>query len=307
MKYLIIDSLARSGTTLLSSIIRTQGGCVSFDGLVLESLAYASEGWEWPLGFAMQPLMSLDESPRLSPSEWRERLRVRVRETFPRLSMGLSITEWDSLLNEIDSFENLEIFYDKLAKKFDASLIAFRWNQHLFYANKWLSKSVDHYWITAIRDPRDRAVSNCRTHGWDIGKNIQATDSYFQKYYSVFDHPRFITVYYEDIVNNTRDTVSDLFCSIDFDISNLNLDSLVGSDNTPYKNQGWRVKTTFKSHASGEQYNGMYNTSTGQYKTALSPNDIRDFNILIEKYPVLYRYRDGQSSASSLQGPVCEK
>ena len=39
MKYLVIDSLARSGTTLFSSMIRSQDGCVSFDGTVMESLA----------------------------------------------------------------------------------------------------------------------------------------------------------------------------------------------------------------------------------------------------------------------------
>ena len=36
MKYLIIDSLARSGTTLFSSLVRTQKGCVTLDGSFME-------------------------------------------------------------------------------------------------------------------------------------------------------------------------------------------------------------------------------------------------------------------------------
>ena len=56
MKYFVIDSLSRSGTTLLSALLRTQEKLVTFDGGFREPMC-TDRGLSWPHGYAISDIV----------------------------------------------------------------------------------------------------------------------------------------------------------------------------------------------------------------------------------------------------------
>ena len=274
-KFLVIDSLARSGTTLLSSLIRTQDKCITFDGSFIESLEFTSN--------------------RKSLQQYKEDTFFMVGggHSGPRLSMGLKPQEWKEILNHFSSWDEVDKFYTLLANKFESDVIGFRWNQSLPYAKSWISRSTYHYWLALVRDPRDRTVSNKKTHGWPFEKCLKTTTTYgeqLDKWLNV-KHPQFILVYYEDLIANPQKVLSKVFKIIGYPLTSIKTKELIGCDNKPYRQQGWRVKERYGDHKIGEKYTKIHTNSVGQYEDYLNNNEIDMLNKEVEKYNVYKKYR----------------
>ena len=169
----------------------------------------------------------------------------------------------------------------------------------IYYLNPWTSRE-EHYWITILRDPRDRAVSRWKTHESPLEMSIRETFLYCEQLENVIDNPRLKLVYYEDLVQNPGQVIKDILDFLGINFSKINLQKIVRAGNRGnYKNEGWRTKQEFGDHKYGSHFSGIHNTSVGQWKGCTDPpidtgtDDcwLWGFNQLIEQYNFLQRYK----------------
>ena len=208
MKYFVIDSLARSGTTLLSALLRSQEEIVTFDGTCNEAMATEQvQKLIWPHEVAREPIIRTDEVSICIFEDYKEKICNQF-ETNTRISMGFTREQIEHFFTDVQNWHQVDEFYRKLGENFNATAIGFRWNQCNFYIDQWCNKSYDdHLWITLIRDPRDRIVSNSMTHGWSYEESIDNWIAYAQKITEYKDSSKHLIIHYEDLVNIPKQTI----------------------------------------------------------------------------------------------------
>ena len=287
MKYFVIDSIARSGTTLLSALLRSQEKIVTFDGNFTEAL-HTTFNLGWPHETAIKPIVG-GSLIQMGSFEGYKKEVCRIFEN-KRLSMGLTDQEVKNVFSGISNWDHTEKLYSRLGEKFNAKAVGFRWNQCNFYIDRWCNKSPsNHLWITMVRDPRDRIISNIKTHGWNFNKSVDITHAYSRKILDYGNTRKHLVVYYEDIINSPLQSLENIADFLDIkDIKIKIPKNLVGADNKAYRNQGWRVKKELQNHRHGKEYSGLFTSSIGQFSDHLSPKQIEQINALMRKYSPLY-------------------
>ena len=92
-KYIVIDSLARSGTTLLTAIFRSQNDCCAFTGCCQE--ARHSISGKWPHGQACHSLMPFQGD---FPVNWpsMQALEKTIKTDYLN---GISVSDWQQIWN----------------------------------------------------------------------------------------------------------------------------------------------------------------------------------------------------------------
>lgn len=319
MKYFIIDSLARSGTTLLSALLRSQEEIVTFDGICNEALVTKQGlGLAWPHEIAREPIIRSDKIFIKEFKYYKEKICEQF-ETNTRASMGLTREEIEFFFTGVEEWGEVDKFYRKLGEKFNASAIGFRWNQCNFYIDQWCNKTYDdHLWITLIRDPRDRLISNSLTHAWAHDDTMETMLKYDQKITEYKDSNKHLIIYYEDLVKEPRRTLKTIFKFLKIKNEVRIPPQLIGSNNQPYRNQGWRAGTTLSddcsreetyqwlhgehekagaydvdwsrpTHTKGRKYSGLSTSSIGQYKTFFGPEEMLELNTYMKQFPNIYK------------------
>ena len=294
MKYLVIDSIARSGTTLLSSLIRSQKRCVTFDGNFIEPWNIYGEP-NIPLNNGYRSLEHENNSNQNYQSYVKDIIKTfSAPFAGERIMMGKTFSEWKKILNI--EFTNYDLLYDNIAKEFNSDLIGFRWNQNLFYAPRWLSRSKQHYWVVVVRNPLDRTVSNLKTHNWTFNDCVKLSQELDRKFWILKErYPnRLLLIYYEDLVSDTKNEMQSFFSKINFQIDQINTENLIGANNQPYRNQGWRVKKEKQDHRKGSKFVTFYNSSINQYEAHLSVNQITELKSKLSGLKLFKRYFNGE-------------
>ena len=205
-KFIVIDSIARSGTTLLSSLIRSQKGCMTLNAQFVEPFEIHSQDG-WPIEYGKRDLLFSLENEINIENYRNESLKQLER---PRLNLGYSIEEWQAMIPK-DS-QNLQDLYIGMANSLDVDVLGFRWNQNISYAPVWLDRSEDNYWLVSIRNPLDRTVSNMKTHSWNFQGCYDVTMKYSEnltKLKKIYGD-RVIIVKYEEIVRDSRQVVQNI-------------------------------------------------------------------------------------------------
>ena len=138
-KYLVIDSLARSGTTLLSSLIRSQQSCMTINGLFLEPMScHEFQNLPWPHGYAQH---KIEARSTLDLNHLKAKSCEKLRNS-DRLRCGFELNFWNDILS--NDFKNADEVYNHLANHFKARCFGLRWNQCLFYQPCWM-RSENHF------------------------------------------------------------------------------------------------------------------------------------------------------------------
>ena len=180
-------------------------------------------------------------------------------------------------------------------KEFNAEYLFLRYNQEIDYFNTWIEKSDQHYWITIIRNPYDRAVSNKITHQWNDSKICEMTRKYGDMIEKIHNNEKFVLLYYEDLIHDSEKEIKKIFDTLNIKYNKIILDELIGSDSKPYRSQGSNLVLQGKSHRKGEKFNGIYATSINKdinfIKKYLSNKTIKALHNIIFRYPVFQRYR----------------
>lgn len=326
-KLAVIDSLARSGTTLLSSIIHSQQDCSAYRGVFHEPRAIRLGAWsigmaQFPLLDRNHPIEVVDGSPTSTVSsrakirfrntvlaaagrhlgytppwtlklEW-ERLRNQTLSTIEAENQVGEVTlgEWDRLLAVRPTrLAELDELYTGLVEELGSSVLGFRWNQGLSYIRKWL-RSPDHYWITILRNPLDRACSAKKTHSWSWADSLESTVQYCTNLSRVAADDRVHVLYYEDLIENPAEELLAVFDMLDQDISRdeLVLDELYGQDGEQYRAESADLVDEHGTHKVGEQTTQLYTSSIHRFKEEMPETQIERYRRELAGVPFLDRY-----------------
>ncbi len=284
-KYIIIDSVARSGTTLLSAILNSQKDTTTVNGHISgsEFLLYScNKYWKQEECVKMNNMKNLKNI-----------VKDQINNDNGRLLKGQSKEYWLTLLDNVKTEDDFVTeYYEPILKLYDSTILGLRYNQAIWYFNKWVSKSKYNYWLTIIRNPYDRSRSNIITHKWSPNKCIELTDIYGKKLMKLQNHPQFIYIYYEDLVKDPENVIKEIYKRIGVKLENIELSNLIGADNKPYRNQGSDVKKKKRDHRIGEKFQGIHNKSVGNGEKTMVNNYLKTgLKSVINKYPIYHRYK----------------
>lgn len=201
-RYVVIDSIARSGTTILTNLIDNQNSCLAIPGAFPESIG-AKLNITWPHGFAKHKI--LDDS-------W---VPFNSKKFIERRHNIIPSNKWNNF--EFETFEDIDKLYDELLESKKSKYLFLRWNQSLFWINKWRSR-LAHHWVTIIRNPMSVAQSaaNKWTEDWSYNQSLATIEAYFNNLVKV-QHKTNI-VYYEDLIHDQKKVITGLFKNIGVDI-----------------------------------------------------------------------------------------
>lgn len=284
-KMVVIDSLARSGTTLLSAIFRTQRGCSCFTGMFPEGIVSKYAPWAHPMA----------QHPILPPSsemlfEWQEMIEWVKAKIRTGKNCGISAADWNLLLEEnCTNYEEVDQFYSKLADHMKSNLIAFRWNQCLSYFHNWTMRK-NHSWVTIIRNPLSRSASHFESHnsGWE--ESLRSTIAYTQHLELLKDEKDMHIIFYEDLIENPKGVISRLFEQIDFPLDEVSLERLNGNDGGDYRSESVEAKRLYGSHKIGLHYQGIYKNATERFKDSMPIGIQNRYTAQLSEFEMLKRY-----------------
>ena len=321
-RVLVIDSLARSGTTLLTALMNSQKDCAGLRAVFHEPLA-CNIG-SWPHGMANLPLMSKRHSIRVVHNEaknkqsefnqlpilgkdWLSSLKIKLvypvildagvllDSTFQRVQdlsqTGLfNESRWQKLLHKrIKSTDDLDSLYQDIINEGQLKIICFRWNQGIFYAQKWL-RNVNHYWCAIVRNPMDRAASSYKTHHWPYAKSLKASISYAHKINAMKACKNFKLIYYEDLVNNPEEVLKELFDWLGDSRNEFELQHIVSQHSGRYRSETADDVERHGTHKLGREYEGIYNSAIGRYKQIMIKPEISKYRKKLSNIPIYSRY-----------------
>ena len=259
-KYLVIDSLARSGTTLLSALLRSQKNTTIFCPGFNESIA--AEGIDWPHGFARHDILPRDIAINL---EQYKKDSISNIENFSQLN-GHSISDYEKIINTGDSPKEI---IEGVGDMLNTDILGFRWNQGLLYINNWLTDS-NKYWLSVIRNPLDRALSSFKKHRWTIDDSLISTIEYTKKIESIKHKDNFIQIYYEDLITKPEATIKYIYQKMGIKLDTIELNSIKGSNGNSFIPQPSSLSgDKVDGYYEGDTFNGLYTNKIDGYKTSV--------------------------------------
>ena len=300
-KIVIIDGLARSGTTLMAALLNSQDGCATFKGIFHEPLA-CNLG-SWPHDYAryrlvpstekvtvVQETNSIDNGLTLS---W-NRLKEQTLNAIERRQQtgSLSLEQWvDFLALNPTSLDQLDLLYQNLAQKLDAAVLGFRWNQGLSLVHNWL-RNKEHYWIALVRNPLDRACSSIKTHQVSWEDSLLNSVKYYSMLTQVMHHPRVHVIYYEDLIVHAASLMSQLLEWLEIPVGIIQLEELVTQEGKPYRNESADQIQVHGTHKVGEAFDGIYTKAANRYLVEMPADVVEHYRHHLGAIPVLHRYFD---------------
>ena len=282
---IIIDSIARSGTTLLNAIINTQNDFFTLKGHYTgsEYLYYSknlNKFWD-----------QNDSTPNQNSNQLIKcELKKHLKNRRDLLHSNTTEKYWINKLEKLDDSDSFKKFYDELRKDFNCKYLGLRYNNVIWYYDEF-KKIHNGIWLTIIRNPYDRARSNMITHNWSENQCLELTKKYGTKIDKIINDKNFYLIYYEDLCNDPKNTLKDFFNLFQIDEKDLQLENLkeMGKD---YKNQGSNLKLEGKNHTSGEKYNGIHKKSINLSKNFNFSNKFNnEMKKIINDFEVYKRYR----------------
>lgn len=320
-RILVIDSLARSGTTLLAALINSQSGSASLRAMFYEGMA--CELGSWPYGLAQLPLLRADHplivragTQKLVLDNPPARKAVSDKVAWLRLKLGLPVTlnsryllsssferarslrqtalfdeeGWRECLDRpIRNLADLDKLYQDICAAKGLRVLGLRWNQGLFYAPKWLRRP-EHYWCTIVRNPLDRAASAKLTHNWPFEKSLASSLAYAKKITLMQGHKNFRCVYYEDLVLDPAGTLNALFEWLGHPLGAVELDEVRGQHGEPYRSETAELTSQTGDHRAGKDYDGVYKSAVGRHVNVVPPDIAAEMVSKLSASPIYSRY-----------------
>lgn len=301
-KHVVLDSIARSGTTLLSALLRSQKGIISFCPGFNEPLscpvnqppdprapALGIKMGGWPHGICRQNFV---KEAHIDFSKFQNESLASIVD-FAQY-YGLSKDKWRSIIfdsnSPADVRKNLEDTFPEV------QVFCYRWNQTLCYFNEWINNGSDYLWLSMIRDPLDRACSSLQKHSWPLEDSLENTISFATKLQGTSDSKQFHLLYYEDLVQTTEHEMASILDFMGVENKSIILESIKGSNGEDFIPQSSEMSnTSIKSdgYFDGKKFNGVHDNQIGRYKRHPSFHNGRQyerFKNRLEGFPQYKRY-----------------
>ena len=289
VKYVVIDGMARCGSTLLSSIIHSQTISRCYRGVFHEHLAqYPSH---WPIKQAVVPLKTAISKSIRHPLPKTE-ITCQSLENIERSNQCdfIKYEEWEKIFWEWErSNSSIDKMYENLAKRLNTQILAFRWNQGVPHAINWITRSKNHLWIAVVRNPIDQYGSIKKAFNWSSEDYLKALENYSDILGMIKKQPQVKILYFEDLINEPEAIVKDLYKFLekaDFEIS-FNLKSQNG---LPY-----RVETSDlprEQRRNGKEFVGFDKTMIGKYDNNLKAKESAILKKICYRSEIFGRYRN---------------
>lgn len=303
-KIVIIDGLARSGTTLLSSIFHSQENISCYRGICHEFLA-CNIG-KWKKDYALYPKIEKDVEISLNQNNSFSRLfsnkNKKLNLDYKRFCSNsiktienrnqtekLTIEQWRNIFeqNNVTEISDLDKLYQNIASMTDSAVLCFRWNQGYPYIGKFL-RNENHYWITIIRHPIDRALSDFRAFNESFENSIRYTTNFAEVISSSKNEKHFL-IYFEDLIINPQKTMAKLYDFLGLKNTNINF-KLKQQSGLPYKIETSLLALEGQRHTVGENFEGFDKSKIGQSYENVDKKYKVKFERLIQKYGIYSFY-----------------
>ena len=218
--FLVVDSLSRSGTTLLISALGNEKKIIGVRGGFHEQLHGHSIFQNWP---DRQIYSQFIKNLKVVPSKTiLQKLKYEFFkndtlciEADALLSFGLErflkrnqffkLKQQDlsnlilKFKGEINSVADLDMFYENILSISGCDMLAQRWNNAIAYAPAWVARD-NHYWLNIIRNPMHSAISRKKAFNTNYFKSLNYEVSYAIKRRKLKQNIKFLQIYYEDLV-----------------------------------------------------------------------------------------------------------
>ena len=263
-KHVVVDSIARSGTTLLSALLRSQDKTMAFCPGFNEPLSCSNIA-DWPHGVCRQEFMQAAE---IDLKKFKEESLSQIIDYAQYY--GLSKDEWRSIIFDADSPESVRENIEKAFPEVD--VFCYRWNQSLFYFYQWQNKGENHLWLSMIRNPLDRAISSFEKHRWEYEDSLINTIAFLDKAEIAKQSSQFKTFYYEDLVENGKEQIKKMYDFFGVELNGINLTDIKGSNGEDFIPQSSKIKNVNEKKdgylTDAEKFSGLYKSGIDRYKTA---------------------------------------
>jgi hypothetical protein len=290
VNHIVIDSIARSGTTLLSALLRSQEGIISFCPGFNEPLSCNKMG-EWPHGVCRQDFI---KTPDLDFNKFQHESIAQILD-FAQY-YGLDEDEWKSIIlesnNPSEIRKNLENSFP------EAQAFCYRWNQTLCYFNEWINNGPNYLWVSMIRHPLDRAHSSLEKHGWTLKDSLDNTVSFATKLQSVANNKQFHLLYYEDLVQDPKNEMKQILDFINVNNRDINLENIKGSNGQDFIPQSSEMSSSLRKadgYFKGKKFDGIYSKQVGRHKKHHNLDTYSQFKKSLERFPQYERYFTNES------------
>tara|TARA_E500000331_G_scaffold90567_1_gene86407 strand:- start:3063 stop:3965 length:903 start_codon:yes stop_codon:yes gene_type:complete len=295
-KHVVLDSLARSGTTLISALLRSQERSVSFCPGFNEAISYKNAG-SWPHGICRRKGFITDEDEfdfNAFKSNSLEYI-IEFKQFYHLDEKG-----WESIIMEskspLDLYRKIEDVFSEKGK----DLFFYRWNQCFCFTEKWFSRGDEFKWLTVIRNPLDRACSSFQKHDWKFHDSLLSTVAFAEKLNECLltkDVPiQFI--HYEDLIKEPKKIISSIYSSIGEKLNAVNLTKIIGSNGKPFSPQSSTTKfdetgvirEKKDGYVAFEEFNGLSDKQIGRYKKECTDLTYKAFKQKLMRFPFYTRY-----------------
>ena len=270
-KFIVIDSLARSGTTLLASLMRSQHKSAIFCPGFNESLCVKGlENLVWANGYARHPI--LPKNSDININKYKKN-SLNLIKKFNQL-YGKPIEDYEKIIKEGKTPTEI---ITNISNFLNVDILGFRWNQGLLYFNNWMV-SPNRYWVTIIRNPLDRAISSHKKHSSPYEDSLKNCIKYTKNLEKIKNNDNFILIYYEDLVKNPEKTLRYIYEKMSVTLPQIETENIYGSNNKIFIPQRSEMKTEKKDgYHVGKKYNGIYNDKVNIYQNKMSQKYIDKF------------------------------
>jgi hypothetical protein len=262
-KHVVLDSIARSGTTMMSALLRSQEKTVAFCPGFNEPLACNNIA-EWPHGICRQDFM---DTADIDFDKFQTESLSQIVEYAQYY--GLSKDEWRSIIFDANSTSEIRQNMEKALPEVD--VFCYRWNQGLSYFHKWLEHGEDFLWLSMIRHPIDRAVSSFEKHNWELQDSLRNTLAFIDKMKEVKHNSKFKLIYYESLVSRPEHVMSEVYDFFGVNLESINLSEIKGSNGEDFIPQSSKMKDVYTKKdgylTEGDAYSGLYSNHIGRWKS----------------------------------------
>lgn len=284
-KFLVIDSLARSGTTLLSSFIRSQEKSACFCPGFNESIDSVSD-LKWPLGHANMSIRNKGEL--LVNIEKYKKNSIDSIKKFKQL-YGFELEDFIKIINDGKTVNEIQ---NNIAELLDRELIAFRWNQGLFYFNNFVDQNK--YWITIIRNPMDRACSAKKHSNWSWDNSLKASVKYAENINKVINNDKHKLIYYEDLIDDPTTVIKEIYKWLDIKIKSVETENLIGSNGEIFRPQSMGTINDKLHKKDGyfltPEFEGVYKKRTNIYEKEMDSIYVTKYRETLRGFKIYEKY-----------------
>ena len=285
----VVDSLSRNGTTVLSAILNSNADSFCYRGIFHEPLALSGYNTGWPDTLINLNLIdkstNIYKAPHLisvinkitdnSDSKFFKKLyfaaikKTKYIDLTYFISKSLetiklesqfqtySFEEWEELINATllhsknnDILSRIDNFLEEARSRHEVGTACWRWNNAVCYFHQW-TKRKDHYWLQITRNPVQAAISRKKIWGVSTSRSLQWSIAYSNAFENIKSSKYFKNIYFEELLDFSNNKILEELQLFLSLKTPIERTNLIGQDGLTYRKETSELKNRKKGKKSG--------------------------------------------------------